>query len=157
MYTLCVIDMQNFFMVSRTKELVNNVKKEIYKAKKKNYPIIYVKYNLEHWTASPWAISLVKGLSAATRNYRQKYTVIKENDDGGDVLYSFLQQKGLDKTKVRVIGLNTDICVFYTVETLSQIYDIKIDVASKACLSDDPKGHRMALDKMRFMKNIRVI
>lgn len=156
MYTLCVIDMQNFFFAARNKETINNVKEEIIKAKRRNYSVIYVKYDLSPWTNNKWDSSLTSGLSEITRFYRNKYTVIKNQDDGADEVFRFLKQKNLP-LKLRIAGCNSNVCVLYTVETLIQKYNIKIDIVKKATSSDNYNEHLLALKLFNTMKNVKVI
>ena len=156
MYTLCVIDMQNYFPAARYKDVIDNIKLEIIKAKKRNYPVLYVKYNLSPWTNNKWHQSLSPGLSDITRFYRKKYTVIKNHDDGSKEVYDFLSNNNLPK-KLRVCGVNSGICVLYTVQTLIKKYNLKIDVVEKAIDSDNHNYHIDALDRFYKMKNVKVI
>jgi nicotinamidase-related amidase len=156
MYTLCVIDMQNYFPAARYQNVIDNIKLEIIKAKKRNYPVLYVKYNLAPWTSRKWDQSLSPGLSDITRFYRKKYTVIKDHDDGGNDVYNFLSKNNLPK-KLRVCGVNSGICVMYTVDTLSKKYNLKIDIVENAIASDYALNDNDALDRFNKMKNVKVI
>ena len=156
MYTLCVIDMQNYFWAAKNKETIENVKKEIIKAKRRNYPVIYVKYDLSPWTNNKWDCSLSSGLAEVTRFYKNKYTVIKKQDDGANEVFKFLKQKNLP-LKLRMTGINSNVCVMYTVETLVKKYNIKIDIVKEAINSFNHNEHTLALREFDNMKNVRLI
>ena len=156
MYSLCVIDMQNYFWAAKDKKTIENVKKEIIKAKQRNYPVICVKYDLSPWTDNKWHCSLSSGLAEVTRFYKNKYTIIKKQDDGAEEIYKLLKQKNLP-LKLRMTGINSNVCVIYTVETLVKKYNIKIDIVKDAVNSFDHYENTLALRDFDNMKNVKVI
>lgn len=140
-YTLCVIDMQDFFSASKGKRVRKSCIREIKKAMDSNATILFVEYK-NYGPTIPLLTKLTKG-------YRRKFVVLKLHDGGGDEVVNFLTKQHLPKRNIRVCGVNTDACVEATVVGMNEnLESSKIEVVADACDSNWKAGHRNGLRRL---------
>lgn len=130
MYTLVIIDMQPFFPSSGVKKVQEVVVKEIAKCKQNEWPIVLVE---------------TKGVSRtrqvirdALKDYPKCFLVKKGQDDGSEEIHTVVQKVTRSK-RIRVVGVNTDQCVYETVRGLHYTYGYHVTVNARGCNSSSPK------------------
>lgn len=154
-YTLCVIDMQDYFKSSRGKRVRQSCIREIKKAIRDKATILFVEYSPEHYGTS---IPLLTNVANKAK-YRKVYHVAKHSDGGGEEVVEFLKQKHLPRLNLRVCGVNTDYCVKETVSGINaKLKHGNIHVVADAC---DSRGgvssHKHGLHSMRKLNNVKLI
>jgi len=156
-YTLVIIDMQPYFGAARNnRKLINRIKKEIEQAKKINNHIMFVKFQE--------CGEITRSLWNAARNYPHKSVVCKMHQDGGHVLFGALSSLSLQKTPLRVCGVNTNQCVEDTVKTIAKYYpqNLRIEVIANGCslalyeYEWCKSLHDKALKRMSRRKNVTI-
>lgn len=145
-YTLIIIDMQNEFKASRKKSTIEACKNEIKIAMKNNAGIIFVEY---YYTGRT-----LKALRDLTKFYEKLVIITKENDGGGNEVAAAINHFRFSKT-LKVCGVNTDMCVYSTVEELIYKDDFNIQVVSNACNSE--LDHKKGLSKLKKLGQVEVI
>jgi len=146
-YTLIIVDMQACFSASTKKTVQRNCQIEIRKAIKNNANIVF----LEFEGYGPTLSSLTDIVADA--NYSKNYRAIKPINDGSESVLSLLRKKKLPRTNFRVCGVNTDCCVYSTVEGLDVKIskNLKIEVVSKACGSQ--YSHKEGIEDMQNLSH----
>lgn len=125
-YTLVVVDMQSAFHAALKPSAIVGVTCEILAAKKLNRPVMLVEYAKCGPTLEP--------LAELLRGYPKKLRVTKPGDDGSRQVIRALQENKWPSKYLRVCGVNTDCCVWSTVEgLLEKLPDIRIEVVKNAC------------------------
>jgi nicotinamidase-related amidase len=144
LYTLCVIDMQDYFAAAHRNGVRKACIREIKKAMRNNAAILFVEYNNYGPT-----IELLTNLTKSAK-YKKTYHVIKYCDGGGYEVTEFIKKNHLPKLNIRVCGVNTDYCVLATVLGINRRWqDTKIHVVADACDSTD--SHK---DGLRVLANM---
>jgi len=142
--------MQGYFKASKQSSVKKNVLKQIALAMKDNAPIVFVEYE-GCGSTLPSLTNLPKNNS-----YNNIYKIKKTEDDGSDVIRSALRSNKLPRTYVRVCGVNTDCCIYETVNGLSgALPKTKIEVVENACGSSH--DHNAGIDDMKKMFNVKII
>lgn len=145
MYTLCVVDMQNEFKVQPYTRVADNSAREINKAVQDNANVIFVEYR----GCGPTIEQLIK----ITRDiaYPRTYRVEKPGDDGSRPIIGEMRKHGLPDHHIKVVGVNTDCCVYRTVYGLKcDLPFATIEVVGDACDSFwDPNAHQTGLKRIQ--------
>jgi nicotinamidase-related amidase len=145
MYTLVVVDMQPHFNAANGRRIIKNCKRELNKAMSVHAAIVFVEYF--------GSFPTVKELTNVTKHYHRVYTTYKHVDDGSEQVEQLISDWHLAAKKVRVCGVNTDCCVWATVNGLtSRLPRSTIEVVADACDSD--YNHAVGLDRMSKMENV---
>lgn len=148
MYTLVIIDMQPVFPASKNKATVSYCKGEIKKAMSKGAAIMFVEYN-----GYPGTLA---ALTSLTKKYKRTFIVTKSNDGGGKEVKDILLKNHLPKTRIKVVGVNTDFCVLETVRGLTNLLKLaRIQVLAKGCNSNF--NHNVGLEKLKKINRVRII
>jgi nicotinamidase-related amidase len=154
-YTLCVIDMQDYFTSSRGKRVRRSCIREINKAMRDKATILFVEYSPEHYgTTIPLLTDVVK-----KAKYYRSYHVAKHSNGGGFEVVEFLKQKHLPRMNLRVCGVNTDYCVKDTVSGINaRLKRSNINIVADACDSrSGTTGHKLGLSYMKKLSNVKLI
>lgn len=131
--------MQARFSASNPKGIQKACLKEIRDAKRKNAAIIFLEYSYSGPT--------IKKLYNEARSYDRTYRAIKDVNDGSPQCHKVITHYSLPYTHIRVVGVNTEYCVYSTVEGLNKLYPTsKIEVVAKACNS--AHDHQRGLTNM---------
>lgn len=129
-YSLVVVDMQACFTASQGSSVIAGVAREIIFARQKKNPILFVEYADLYDVAHP----TLEGLTALVKGYPHKARVFKHTDDGSTEVLKALRRRNFNMRRLRVCGVNTDCCVWSTVEgILSKTTNTKVEVAKGAC------------------------
>lgn len=84
---------------------------------------------------------------------RHSHRVTKYSDDGAAEILQWLKGRHTP-TKIRVIGVNTDCCVYDTVYSLR--FSHRVEVIASGCNTWSDEFHRNALANLRQLRNVRV-
>jgi hypothetical protein len=114
-------------------------------AKRRNANIIVLEYQ-----GSGPTIPSIKNIIG---NYSKVWYKTKYSDDGSDQVMEVITTKGLSR-KIRLVGVNTDCCVYSTVSSLALRHKLKIDVAGDACNSNE--DHIYGLSMLRDLPGVVV-
>lgn len=151
-YTLCVIDMQNYFNASKGKRVRNSCIREIKKAIKDKATILFVEYNNYGPT-----LSLLTDITQKAK-YKKAYHVIKYSDDGGQEINDFIVSRHLPRLNFRMCGINTPYCVRATVSKLASLRkNSNIQLVADACDSNNRREHISGLKTMQNLANVKLI
>jgi nicotinamidase-related amidase len=125
-FPLIVVDMQASFKKVDDPILLGNVKKHVYRAIKKNTPIVLVEYNGKGKT-HPHIMAILD-------DYENYEIVRKKEWDGSRLVTKVLRNRwGIKPQRtVRMCGLYTHACVAKTAEGLSD-EGYKVRVIEEAC------------------------
>jgi nicotinamidase-related amidase len=140
--------MQPCFQAS--KNIINQCKKQLNRAKYFHWPIIWVEYAGYEATAKE-LLEHAKGLKT--------YRVLKHLDDGSDDILITLQKHNLNNKLLRICGVNTSACVHKTVQGLSNKINSTIEIVREACNQPDyfPLYNCEALCLLGSIKNVKLI
>lgn len=124
MRTLVVVDMQNFFindiiemrdsdlqlpMVNEFRDaLIHNTTTAVRCWRNNDWPIVFVQYKTRGGTHN--------AIRAPAKGYKKAYTLIKDNDNGGEELVGLVRREKLPRDAV-FCGVNLDCCVHDTCHT----------------------------------------
>ncbi len=161
-YVLIIADMLNDFVregapleVPAARTIVDNIKREIKKARKKQIPVIYCcdAHKEEDPEFRLWPRHAVKGTEGA--NIIQQLKPQKEDHVIEKTSYSCFYKTSLDKvlkqlgrSHLIITGVVTNICVLYTVaEAYMRGYAITVPQDCIAALTK--KEHQFALRQMK--------
>lgn len=156
LYTLVVIDMQTCFEAAVRDKTIAAVQNEINNAIEKNAPIIFVEYLSEDGTRYPTDERLFNLVS----DYDSVFIALKDEDDGHKPILEILVEYELPSS-LRVCGVNTNHCVYYTVAALNRLLPLywpesDIVVVAEACDAIHSAGHVNALNRLSYLANVRV-
>jgi nicotinamidase-related amidase len=127
-YTLCVIDMQEYFGVNPNSTVATNVEREVYQAISDRAPILFVEYA----SCGDTLDRLTKITKEA--QYDRSYAVTKKWDDGSKEIVSFARKNNVSLDRLKVVGINTDCCVYRTIIGLkAELPWSVIEVVADAC------------------------
>lgn len=146
-YTLCVIDMQDWFLQTVSQKPTDNVAREIRQAIKDDAPIVLVEYRGCGDTTTQ-LLDVIKHAGAT-----KVYKVVKARDDGSEEIIECLKKENLPEDHIKVAGVNTDCCVYYTCYGLQRKRPLStIEVIADACQSNYlPDGHSSGLNKLKTL------
>ena len=145
-YTLVVLDVQVYFEAASSFKLISNCKREIRKAINNKAPILLVEYINCGRTSD----EILEVLS----KYDNKFIVIKTTDDGSFKILEAIAHFHLPN-KIRLIGVNTNACVYATAKGLVK-KSCEVNVIADACNSINLKFHNIGLNKLRKCSGVRV-
>ena len=145
--TLVVVDMQPEFEAAFHPNVVIGVTQEIINAKNVGAPIILVEYRDGGQTFD--------GFFKLLKNYKNKALVRKNRDDGSREVIQAIKRRKFNPYHLRVCGVNSDACVWSTVEgLLGKLNRSRIEVVKQACFTED-----RTFDWRQFLrhKNLRLV
>ena len=97
----------------------------------------------------------------------KKYKILTKDDDNGshEIFGEFFKThfapcnitKKMHKHKVRVVGVNTQFCVFLTAQNLAQYLLFTVSIILSACYTDEPVKNWDNFKKKCKSYNIKVI
>jgi len=167
---LIIIDMLNDFVlegaplqVPNAKSIIPNIKREIDKARKEGYPVIYVcdAHDEDDDEFKIWPHHCVKGTKGA-----EVVEELKPSD--GDIVVEKTRYSGFFNTNLDeilkdlgveqliVTGLVTNICVMYTVaDAVSRGY--KVVVPKDCIIGLDEDGHKFGLMQLEKVHNAEIV
>ncbi len=146
--TLCVIDMQPFFVAAREDWLVKNVLREIESAKSEQSDIIVLEYE----GCGP----TFKCIKDALRNYPNAIVCTKFEPDGIKPILSQLDL-GIDLSHIRLVGVETDSCIAQTCNSLATtLPNSRITVVADACNTMFSSRRYTGRKYIRRYKNVHV-
>jgi nicotinamidase-related amidase len=125
MYTLVVIDMQHCYSSSRNSKLKAEIIRQIDLAKECQFPIILVEM---HHTGQT-----VPSIRSRAGRYRVT-TVVKPRCDGSSEVVDRIKKLNLHK-KVRMVGVETGVCVRETAEGIVKHRGFSVDLVRAGCYS----------------------
>lgn len=142
-YTLLIIDMQSQYPAAMKPETINEVVKEVVKAKENGCGIIVVEFRDEpqyRTKSSPYKPTHSE-IMANIGPYERAHVVEKYETDGSFFIRQFLLNEkaawDFNIDNFRVCGVNTDVCVAATVNGLAEDFmDSKFFIVEKACNTD---------------------
>lgn len=128
-YVLVIIDMQENFISAHNKYTISNIKKQINLAKKYNCPILVVEYITSGFAKNSQKTipSIRKSLEGTNHFY-----IEKSNVDGSNEIDKFIKYKNLKGLRLRVVGIETNVCVAETVTSLIK-KKYKISIVKDSC------------------------
>jgi nicotinamidase-related amidase len=140
------IDLQHGFKAADNPRIIKAAQEEVRRAIRFNYGIIFLQY----WGFGP-TFPEIKHIA---RNYDNKITVQKNDDDGGANVLDAAFEKGFNLNKFRVCGVNTDMCVYDTIYSLTHL-----SPASKILVRKDGCGSCCKNDfgKFKELRNVKII
>lgn len=161
-YALIIADMLNDFVyegapleVPRARAIVNNIKREIQKARRRQIPIIYCcdAHKKEDPEFELWPSHAVKGTDGS--HVIEQLKPQKEDSIIEKTSYSCFYKTSLDKllkqlnrTHVIIAGVVTNICILYTAaEAYMRGYRVVIPENCVAALTQ--REHQFALQQMK--------
>lgn len=139
-YTLLIIDMQEGYSAAKDDTLIKNVLEEIKEAKRNDAAILFV-------AMDDGVGPFIGPIWDAAYDYQYYVEVKKRDTDGSrEVIAALKKYRFLNKNRIKVGGVYTDVCVADTVNNLAvKLPDADIEVLSHCCNSDIP-AYEMDLD-----------
>lgn len=120
--------MQTHFEAASDPNVVASVAKEIIYTRIHCGSIIYLEFL--------GCGSTFQSLFDLTKGYKHRARVIKDSDDGSDEVIKCLKRRNFFQNNLRICGVNTDCCVYSTVEgLLEKLPYSKIQIIKNACNS----------------------
>ncbi len=123
--TLVIVDMQEPFKAAMEMSVIVGVAAEIAVQRQHGGDIVFLEYKYMGETHRELT-DLVKG-------YANKARVTKVDDDGSKELLKVVRRRGFWDQNFRVCGVNTDCCVWSTVEGILQRTSAEVEVVKNAC------------------------
>jgi len=121
MVTLCVVDMQVYFSVSQEEWLIQNILREIRKAKRRGDGIIFLEYN--------GCGATDKRLLDEVDGYHRWCRRVKKGGDGSPQVVDAAVLQGYSQKHFIVTGVETETCVCDTINGLTLLLpDARITV-----------------------------
>lgn len=150
-YLLLCIDMQKFFLTHNNYDsVIHNCQKEIIHAMNVNANIIYLEYQDAGKT--------IKKLSKLTNNYDKVWFATKNIEDGSTWIQDILNKNNINPKLIKVTGVQTDMCVYNTVEGLRTIYPkARLHAVRDACGALYDNAHLNGLRAMNKHFNVSVV
>lgn len=155
--TLVIIDMQEEFEAASHDHTLNEIEKQIGRARLYDWPVLLVEYRNRYGAKHQRTVTRLRDL---LKGYRKCHQVIKDDDDGSvEVMAAALTHK-VDLDTVRFCGVNSDCCVADTVKgLLDYLPQMQVELVRKGCNSEDGYGrvpsHLRSIKRRR--KNVRII
>lgn len=148
MYTLVVVDMQPDFHAANGERVSKNCLREVEEAVNMGAHIIFLEYTYH----APTLPSLMK----AVDGYEYHVVKSKGSDDGSAKVQEAVYEKDFMVGRFRVIGVNTDYCVFATTRGLRKRFPNSfVEVVEDAC--DAYECHDSGLKMIRRIAHVDVI
>ncbi len=143
---LCIaVDVQPEFQAVN-QQVLETGQKEIKRAKRYGYGVFLVQYVRGGRT--------YKELTRLVQGYSKKEIVHKSSDDGSVAILDKAQQKGYRMDKVRIFGVNSDMCLKETVLGIHHFSPkTKIHIVQEGCNSLYNKDLCWA----KNLKNVKII
>jgi hypothetical protein len=140
--------MQSFFSASNKLSVQRSVQRELRQAMKNGAGILYVEFD-GYGSTKP-------ELTYLTRKNKRASRVTKSRNDGSANVFDQLHKRRFNKSHLKVVGVNTDYCVFETVQGLREkLPQAKIEVIADACSSNG--SHKNGLAKIKKIPNIKIL
>ncbi len=169
---LVVIDMLNDFVlegapleVPRTRDIIQDLKKRIQRARRRKEPVIYVcdahspsDPEFERFGWPPHAVRGTHGGKVVDPLAPREGDFVVEKKTYSGFYRTRLDRilKELGVTTLHLAGCVTNICVMFTAsDAVLRGYDVVVDEKLVAGLDDE--SHRFALDQMEKVLGVRVI
>lgn len=152
MKTLIIVDMQKwFFQHGNYQSVINSCQQLVKSAINNKSYIIYLRY--------AGCGKVISDLLNLTARYKKCEILTKNIEDGSSWVAEYLNSNKINPTTITVGGVQTDMCVYNTVEGLSTIYPkSKIEVSKKACGALYNFAHNSALQNMKkLFSNVSII
>jgi len=152
-YNLVIIDMQTHFTAAFHEPTVAKIAKEIRKAKRVGAAIIVVEL-VNCGPTTPEIDSIIG-------SYKKTVFVEKTDTGGGSEISEAVRNSNfLNRTKFKITGVYTDVCVSDTVNQLTQVEDLEVEVIAEGCWAGNipayPYNPRMYTDgEYDYFKKIR--
>lgn len=148
-YSLIVIDMQYEFDAAKNRRTVRNCSREIQRAMNDDVPIVFVEFIGYGKTK--------KSLLSKLSSYK-KFGIVKKCECGGGFeISNFLKKKKFPFQKLKICGIQTNICVRQTVEQLLDICpQSKIEIVGDACYDVSDGEHEYGLEQLKTLPNVMV-
>jgi len=167
---LLVIDMLNDFVeegavleVPSARKIIPQIKKRIEEARKKQIKVIYIcdahqKNDKEFQSWPPHAISGTRGgeVNEEIKPQKRDFIVKKRRYSGflGTDLDLLLRELRIEK--IYIVGILTNICVFFTAAEAS-MRDYEVIVYADSVTTISERDHRFALAQLRDVLKIKVV
>lgn len=155
--SLICIDMQDYFGVNPLLKVSQNVKKEILQSITNNNHILFVEYE-NYGPTIPYLMELIADI-----NYPLSHIVYKNEDDGSPIIANTLKIMKIPSDHLRIVGVNTDCCVYQTVSGLVRRFPTSfIEVIENACDSlwsgKSSKSSQMnGISSLKRLPNVRIL
>lgn len=150
-FVLVVVDMQRFFLTHNNyNSVIHYCQKEIIHAMDVNAKIIFLEYKDAGRT--------IRNLSKLTVNYDKVWFETKDIEDGSTWVQAVLNKINTSPRLIKVTGVQTDMCVYNTVEGLRAIYPkAKLHAVQHACGAMYENAHLNGLRAMNKHFNVSVV
>lgn len=151
-YTLLVIDVQPYFNAANNRRVIRNCRREIRQAIEDKAGILLIEF-LGCGRSNT-------GIAKMISNYDRAFVIIKGQDDGSSEVVAAIEHFNLPKTKIKVIGVNTNACVQSTVMGLTRLRTnskLSISVVADACYSVSEDDHIIGLQNLHSVKKVKLI
>jgi len=147
-YTLVVIDMQTSFMTSFNNKNIEVCKREIREATSYCLPILLVEF--------VGCGRTVDAIYNEVASYNKMHLVRKDTNGGGTTVPNYIKNNGLYRQHIRVVGVNTDFCVYETTVMLStHLKSAKIEIVEQGCNSY--YNHSVGLEWLRNVNRVNIV
>lgn len=129
---LLIIDMQEEFPTARATEVVKACRREIWRARKLQAPILTVTYDYDDEF-----LPCLPEIEQALYGYDKRYATNKRDDGGSKEVIEACVRNVLDTSLFRICGVNVGACVKATVTPLIDIYEnSRFEFVYEACGCD---------------------
>ncbi len=133
-YTLVVVDMQTGFEAAHEPTTLACVKREINSAFQNNNPIIFLEVPYFSPLDETGLGHTLRELTQPVINYNKAKVVEKMYSDGSWFVLDACQRNNFDPSHIRICGVNSDVCVFFTAIGLAASKEVGlIEVITDAC------------------------
>ena len=135
--TLIIIDMQPVFEASQKDWMIENVRREIKRAKRRAHAIVVVRYRGSATTETLPALQVDNRILGEIGTYPHVGYVTKNRGDGSKEILRVLRGRPFPTGDLIVVGVNTDCCVAETVNSLAhKLPQSNIWIVADACNTD---------------------
>lgn len=149
MYTLIVIDMQPRFSAANEPTIRAGVRKEIINAIANRADIIFAEF-VGYGATHSDLYDLVSG------KYNRHTTIYKSTDSGAREIQKEINTLGFMVKRFRVVGINTEYCVYSTIAGLKNRFpNTIIELVESGCGSD--RSHTEGLAKIRKLETVAIV
>lgn len=153
MKIFCAIDLQKYFSAT-TEQVISQVVLELNKSISNKEPICLIQYSLGSWVR-PQQKDIHEKILETIDGYELATVLTKDTDSAAKVIINYLSQFSDTEHTIKICGVNLEACVFKTIEELSAIDSLKVQLLVKCCSGE--KHPDSFFSQFSKMKNVSII
>ncbi len=150
-FVLVIIDMQPLFESALNLDTIKACRREICIAIKNQCPIIFVECSNSVYGKT------IYPLKNLVEDYNQAYFVDKWQNDGSHEIAELIRSIRKNSLKLRVCGVNVDVCLFDTVIGLREDFGKEIEIVADATNASSGKNEVMKTCRTLRQYGMRIV